>query len=212
VPALANPIDRTTAMTHKRFVLLDRDGTINRERHYLSHPDQVELCPNAGQGMRRMLELGLGLVVVTNQSGITRGYFDEPRLHEIHDRLRFLLRLQGVLLHGIYHCPHGPDARCGCRKPEPGLAERAAGEFGFELSESFVIGDKPCDIDLGRAVAATTILVRTGYGADHQSTANADFVVDDLTQAAQVIESCLRREAKGQPSCHPVTRRLWGQM
>lgn len=198
-------------MSNKRFVLLDRDGTINRERHYLSHPDQIELCLNAGAGMRRMLELGLGLVVVTNQSGISRGYFDELRLQEIHDRLRFLLRLQGVMLHGVYHCPHGPDSSCACRKPEPGLAERAAREFGFELSESFVIGDKPCDIDLGRAVAATTILVRTGYGPDHEKTTNADFVVDDLAEAAQIIEVCLRREARGLPDRHPVTRRLWSE-
>jgi D-glycero-D-manno-heptose 1,7-bisphosphate phosphatase len=198
-------------MPSKRFVLLDRDGTINRERHYLSEPEQIELCPNAGQGLRRMLELGLGLVVVTNQSGISRGYFDELMLRVIHDRLRYLLRQQGVLLHGVYHCPHGPDARCECRKPEPGMAERAAKEFGFELSESFMIGDKACDIELGRAVAATTILVRTGYGAESEKDTNADFVVDDLLEAAQVIETCLRKEARGVPQTHPVTRRLWGE-
>ena len=101
----------------QRFVVLDRDGTINVERHYLSHPDQVELIANAALGLAALNTLGLGLIVVTNQSGVGRGMFDVARLDAIHARLRDLLAAEGVRLDGIYYCPHLPDAGCRCRKP-----------------------------------------------------------------------------------------------
>jgi D-glycero-D-manno-heptose 1,7-bisphosphate phosphatase len=173
----------------KRFVLLDRDGTINVERHYLCHPDQVELLPNAAAGLAELKQLGLGVVVVSNQSGVGRGLFDEARLTEIHDRLRHILRSCGVELDGIVCCTHRPEEGCGCRKPLPGLVEIAAQEHGFSPQESFVIGDKACDIGLGRAVCARTFLVRTGYGAQQATDASVqpDYIVDDLLHAARVI-------------------------
>ena len=177
-------------MGSKRYVLLDRDGTINVERHYLSAPEQIELLPNAAQGLAEMAQLGLGLIVVTNQSGWSRGYFDAAALDRIHERLRQLLHdAAGVSLDGIYCCPHLPESDCRCRKPLPGLIEMAANDLGFDPSRAFMIGDKPCDIDLGRAVQATTLLVRTGYGAKFadQYGLAADFIVDDLGHAAQVI-------------------------
>ncbi|HTI52368.1 MAG TPA: HAD family hydrolase [Planctomycetaceae bacterium] len=182
----------------RRFVLLDRDGTINVERHYLSHPQQLSLLPGAAAGLRTLRELGLGLVVVTNQSGIARGFFDEARLAAIHDRLHELLGGAGVELDGIYFCPHGPDDRCPCRKPREGMALAAARELGFRLEESFMIGDKACDIELGRRIGATTLLVRTGYGAEVELTANTapaaapDHVVTNLKSAATVIRRILR--------------------
>lgn len=180
-------------MTPRRFVLLDRDGTITVERNYLSDPDHVELLPQVGAGLRCMAQMGLGLIVVTNQSGIARGYFDEGRLAEIHGRMNELLNVERVRLDGIYFCPHAPEENCGCRKPKPGMIEQAAKEFGFDPRQSVVIGDKPCDIDLGHAVGAKTLLVRTGYGAEveanGQSTAHE--VVDDLVAAAGRIEQLL---------------------
>jgi len=177
----------------KRFVLLDRDGTVNVEKHYLSDPDQVELIPHAAHGLAEMMRLGLGLVVVTNQSAIGRELFDEARLNQIHERLGELLRAEGVLLDGVYACPHLPQDECPCRKPRPGLVELAAGELGFQASEAFMIGDKSCDIELGRAVNATTFLVRTGYGihAEADETLRPDFVVDNLLHASQVIGEML---------------------
>lgn len=181
------PVVHTTAM--KRYVLLDRDGTINVDRHYLSDPEQVELLPHSAEGLAELQRLGLGLVVLTNQSGVGRGLFDELRLGQIHDRLQELLRQRGVELDAIMACTHRPDEGCHCRKPLPGLAEIAARERGFSAAQSFVIGDKPCDIELGAALGATTFLVRTGYGGQYATDANVQphFVVDDLLHAARII-------------------------
>ncbi|MCI0461149.1 MAG: HAD family hydrolase [Gemmataceae bacterium] len=177
----------------RRFVVLDRDGTLIVERHYLSDPGQVELLPGVAAGLSRLRDLGLGLVVVTNQSGVGRGYFDEARLDLIHQRLTDLLHVEGVRLDGIYSCPHRPEDGCECRKPRPGLLRQAAEQLGFDARASFVIGDKPCDVELGRAVRATTLLVRTGYGAQFAKdpTVAPDHVVDDLGQAATAIERLL---------------------
>jgi phosphoheptose isomerase len=174
-------------------VVLDRDGTLNVEVNYLSHPDQVDLLPGVAEGLRRLRAAGCRLIVVTNQSAIGRGFFDEVRLGEIHDRLRSLLADHDVTLDAIYHCPHRPDDACRCRKPGTELLERAAADLGFDPSRAFVVGDKPCDIELGRAVGARTLLVRTGYGLAHESAGDAvaDHVVDDLSAAADIIIGAL---------------------
>ena len=176
--------------------MLDRDGTLIRERFYLSDPDDVELLPGVVSGLRRLLRLELGLVILTNQSGIGRRFFDENRLKLIHDRLLGILRSSGIEVDGIYFCPHVPEAGCDCRKPNTGLLKLAAKDLGFEPQASFVIGDKPCDIGLGRAVEATTFLVRTGYGSTFAAdpTVAADYIVDDLADAAAVIEQLLASE------------------
>jgi histidinol-phosphate phosphatase family protein len=178
-------------------VLLDRDGVLNVECHYLSHPDQVELLPGVAQGLRHLQALGLSLAVVTNQSGVGRGYFDLDRLNQVHDRLRALLQEQGVTLDGIYYCPHVPEDACACRKPAIGLAAQAASELGFDASRTFMIGDKACDIDMGRRYGSTTILVTTGYGARALASGaiQADYVADDLVEAARLIESIQERWA-----------------
>lgn len=180
-------------MTLRRFAVLDRDGTIIVERGYLSTPEQIELIPGAASGLRRLSEKGLGLVVITNQSGIARGFFDQVRLESIHQRMRDLLTKDGVHLDGIYFCPHLPKDNCQCRKPSPGLLYLAAKELGFDPQTSFVIGDKPCDIELGERVGATTFLVRTGYGAQFGANpmVSPDYTVDDLWGAARVIQGLL---------------------
>ena len=180
-------------MKRRRFVVLDRDGTIIVERHYLSDPRQVELIPGAASGLRQLSEMGLGLVVITNQSAIGRGFFDKEQLDRIHQRLHNLLEQEGVHLDGIYVCPHIPEDNCSCRKPQPGLVELAAQELNFDPSDSFVIGDKACDIELGRRIGATTFLVRTGYGAEVVADAmiTPDYVVDDVQAAVPVIQRIL---------------------
>jgi D-glycero-D-manno-heptose 1,7-bisphosphate phosphatase len=173
-----------------RFAMLDRDGTLIRERHYLSEPRGVELLPGAAAGLRELRAKGLGLVILTNQSGVGRGYLDESKLARIHDRLRDLLREEGVELDGIYHCPHVPEDQCHCRKPETGLAERAAAELGFDLGRSIMVGDKVIDMQMGKAVGATTFLVLTGYGREERDKALefTDHVLGDLSGIAGYVE------------------------
>ena len=180
-------------MPHQRFVILDRDGTINVEKEYLSDPEQLELLQGTTVGLQALQKLGLGLVVVTNQAGIGRGYFSLERLDQIHQRLTELLAVQDIRLDGIYFCPHHPQEGCICRKPQPGMLLQAAREHQFDPREAFVIGDKRIDIELGKRVGAVTFLVRTGYGVQTaaQETPIWDYLVDDLAGAAVIIEKLL---------------------
>lgn len=180
------------------FAILDRDGTINEERHYLSNPDDVVLLPGAVEGLLLMQDLGIGIIIITNQSGLGRGYFSASRLEAVHERLFALLKENGVSINGIYLCPHHPNENCRCRKPKPGLLERAAEDFEFNPKNAFVIGDSVCDIELGKQVGAHTILVRTGYGAavEKEGRVVPDFVEDNLLQAAITIERVLGRETR----------------
>jgi D-glycero-D-manno-heptose 1,7-bisphosphate phosphatase len=170
--------------------VLDRDGTINVERHYLATPGEVELLPGAAEGLRHLRDLDLELIVITNQSGVGRGYFTEHTLALIHDRLIECLDAEGVRLTDIYICPHVPTAGCACRKPGPALLEQAGREHGFSPRDAFVIGDKVSDVELGRRAGSTTLLVRTGYGAEtaRRGPVPADYIVADLREAARVIE------------------------
>lgn len=175
----------------RRFVLLDRDGTLIVYRPYLSSVDQVELVPGVVDGLREMSGLGLGLVVLTNQSGIARGYFAAEDVERIHARIRLELGRAGVRFEGFYCCPHVPEDRCGCRKPEPGLALQAARELDFDPADSFLIGDNACDVRLGGRIGATTFLVQNAYVVEalEEEDLTPDFVVVDLREAAQIIAS-----------------------
>jgi D-glycero-D-manno-heptose 1,7-bisphosphate phosphatase len=180
-------------MAQRRFALLDRDGTLIAERNYLADPDGVELLPGVPEALRRLSDLGLGLLVVTNQSAIARGLLDEPGLAAIHRRMRALLAARGARVDEILVCPHHPEEGCDCRKPRPGLVLRAAARLGFEPRECFVVGDLESDVELGRALGATTFLVRTGHGArtEGEGRARPEFVVDGLREVAEVVERLL---------------------
>ncbi len=197
-------------MSQRRFVVLDRDGTIIIERHYLTDPSEVELLPGSADGLRHMRDLGLGLVVITNQSAVGRGFIDEGRLEQIHERMQHLLRNEGVYLDGIYSCPHLPEDNCSCRKPEIGLLSLAANELSFKPESTFVIGDKPCDIELGKRVGATTFLVRTGYGEEYatQQDLGQDYIVEGLQEAATLIERILAENC-GKPEVKPEVKALY---
>jgi D-glycero-D-manno-heptose 1,7-bisphosphate phosphatase len=172
-------------------VFLDRDGTINREVHHLSDPDQLEFLPGAAEGLRKLCDAGCTLVVVSNQSPIGRGMFTEARLLEINGRLSEMLAAEGVKIDGWYWCPHAPWEGCACRKPAPGLFLRARDEMGVILEESWVVGDRLGDLRAGRQVGARAILVATGYGQSEyalpQHTACVDYFVPTLREAADVI-------------------------
>jgi D-glycero-D-manno-heptose 1,7-bisphosphate phosphatase len=171
----------------KRYVLLDRDGTILVEKDYLSRVEDVELLPGAGDGLRMLAGSGFGLIVITNQSGIGRGLIETSEVEAIHKEMsRRLRRTFSVELAAIYYCPHAPAEGCLCRKPSPELGRRAAAEFGFSLRNAIVVGDKRSDVEFGWNCGARTVQVLTGYGAS-QSAADADWTVSGLEEAARVI-------------------------
>ena len=185
-------MSRVEEMRPRRFVLLDRDGTVIANKPYLADPDEVRLLEGAAAGMRRLAALGLGVVIVTNQSAIGRGLLDEPGLEAVHARLIERLASEGVHVDGIFHCPHHPDDACTCRKPESGVVERAVAVFGFDPAQGFVVGDSASDIALGRRLSATTILVRTGHGSETEASGIVcDHVVGDLEAASALIEKLL---------------------
>ena len=181
-------------LVSRRFVLLDRDGTINEEIGYVLRPDELRLIPGAGEALFELRGLGLGLVVLTNQSPIGRGMLTVTELHDIHTRLTDLLAADGVTLDGIEFCPHRPNEGCECRKPGTLMVERAAAALGFDPIEAWLVGDHGSDLRLGRAVGARTILVRTGHGEEELGRGageDADHVVADLREAAAVIRDDL---------------------
>ncbi len=142
----------------RRLALIDRDGTIIVDKVYLSDPDGIEFTSGAIEGLRLLRDAGFVLALITNQSGIARGYFDAAVLERIHDRLRSMLAAEGLRLEAIYFCPHGPDDGCNCRKPAPGMVEQAMRDLGFHAEEVVVLGDS--DGDMGAAAAARVAGVR----------------------------------------------------
>jgi D-glycero-D-manno-heptose 1,7-bisphosphate phosphatase len=156
-----------------RAVFIDRDGTLNEDIGYVSTPDQLKLYPWASEALRLINESGFKAVVITNQSGIARGFCDERTLDAIHSRMIQELAREGARVDAIYYCPHHPetgDARyridCNCRKPQTGLLDAASREHNIDLASSFVIGDKASDINLAKNAGARSALVLTGYGRE----------------------------------------------
>lgn len=169
-------------------VFLDRDGTLIRETGYLSDPEAVELLPGVGRALRNLVEADVPLVVVSNQSGVGRGMFGAAQVHAVMARLRGALRVHGVELSAVYFCPHRPEENCPCRKPRPGLLERAAEDLRLSLADSVMIGDKRIDAATGRIAGGRGILLRTGYGREEEGRADVagpgpDQVCDDLGAA-----------------------------
>jgi D-glycero-D-manno-heptose 1,7-bisphosphate phosphatase len=159
-------------------VFLDRDGTLCEEVGYLDSPAKIRLIPGAAEAIRLLNENGLKAVLVTNQSGVARGFFSETRLGEIHRELCRMLRAEGASLAGVYYCPHHPTegkgeylCACDCRKPASGLIRRAAADLGLDLGRSYCVGDRLADLECGRQAGAKGILVLTGYGKEESSLA-----------------------------------------
>lgn len=185
----------------RRAVFLDRDGTINEERDYLWRIEEFSFIDGAVEAIRLLKGAGYLVVVVTNQSGIGRGFYDENDLESLHGHMQAELEREGAGVDACYYCPHHPHhgvgsyaIECNCRKPLPGMLLQAAAELDIDLTASWMIGDKKADMDAGMAAGCRTILVRTGYGA----AAAADIpcgvpVVDDLLAAARLIASLEQR-------------------
>ncbi len=164
-----------------RAVFLDRDGTMARDVHYCRCPEDLELFPGTAKAVKLLNEHGFKVIVVTNQSGIARGYFTEETLAKIHQKMEDELAKEGAFIDAIYYCPHHPDDGCDCRKPKPKLVLQAAREHNISLEHSFVVGDLQLDAELGRAIACKTVLIGEDDAAD------TDAVAPDLLEAVQRI-------------------------
>lgn len=174
-------------------VFLDRDGTIAEEVGYLNHVSRFRMFPFAAAAVRRLNNAGLPVIVVTNQSGVGRGYFPESLVHEVHREMERQLAAAGARLDAIYYCAHASAEECNCRKPRTGMVERAAQDHGLSLAESFVVGDRYGDIELAHNIGARGVLVRTGYGEGDLAWNSPkwpkapDFVAGTLLDAADWI-------------------------
>ena len=179
--------------TRRRAVFLDRDGTIAEEVGYLNHMSRFHLFPFAAAAIRRLNDAGFPVVVVTNQSGVARGFFPEDLIQRVHEKMTAELAADGARIDGVYYCPHKSDDNCGCRKPLPGMLERAAREHSLELSGSAIVSDRYDDLRMGHAAGCRSILVLTGYGRGEYEWNRAgwprqpDHVVPDLAAAVDVI-------------------------
>jgi len=138
---------------------IDRDGTMVLDKHYLADPRGLDVIPTVPEGIKKLNDANVPVIVITNQSGIARGKFDEATLELIHQRLFEILEDSGAIVNGIYYCPHMPNAGCDCRKPKPGMLLRAKNEHGFDLRKSYVIGDRMLDIEMAHNVGAIGVLV-----------------------------------------------------
>jgi D-glycero-D-manno-heptose 1,7-bisphosphate phosphatase len=194
-------------MTTPAAVFLDRDGTLIEEVGYLDRPERVQLYPWTVDAIRALNRAGLRTVMVTNQSGIARGFFTEADVARVHDHIAGLLAAGGAHLDAYYYCPHHPDGKvaeyakaCECRKPGRALVDRAVAEFGIDPAASYAVGDRWFDVSLARTVGAKGILVRTGYGADEEHRAPAgvaaDAVVNNLAEAASWLLLDRERRAR----------------
>jgi D-glycero-D-manno-heptose 1,7-bisphosphate phosphatase len=174
-------------------VFLDRDGTIAEEVGYLNHASRFRMFPFVAAAIQRFNEAGLPVVVVTNQSGVGRGYFPESLVHTVNEMMTKQLTDAHARIDAIYYCPHTSSENCNCRKPRTGMLDRAAREHSLDLQRSFVVGDRYGDVELARNARARSVLVRTGYGEGELTWHAAkwpvqpDFVAEDLAQAADWI-------------------------
>lgn len=183
-------------MPDRAAVLIDRDGCLTEEVGYVNHVSRIRLLPRSADAIRRLNGAGVPAVMVTNQAGIARGYFTEALLHAVNAEMVRQLAAAGARLDGLYVCPHHPTEgeppyrmACDCRKPRPGLLQRAARDLRLDLAGSVMVGDKISDVAVGQSVGAAGVLVLTGYGRgewEHQRaqwTSKPDHVAEDLLDA-----------------------------
>ena len=191
-------------MTMTPAVFLDRDGTINEQMGYINHINRFHLLPGAAESIRKLNGIGIPVVVVTNQSGLARGYFPESLLVAVHEKMEKQLAEKGARVDGIYICPHHPEAKeekfrrnCNCRKPKNGLFKAAAEDLHIDLTRSYVVGDRWSDLKAADKCGSKGILVLTGYGQGDfdyigpQQQIQPHFVAEDLAEAVDWIVSDL---------------------
>ena len=190
--SILGPIRPPSAPKMNRAVFLDRDGTLIAEKNYLHRPEDVEIFPGAGAALKRLADAGFKLLVVTNQSGIGRGYFTLADAERVNEHVRRELARDGVRFEKTYLAPEAPDQPSRGRKPSPQFLFDARDAVDLNLAESYMVGDKLIDLECGwNAGVKKSILVRTGYGAELEQESKAELtratIVDGLTEMADWI-------------------------
>jgi D-glycero-D-manno-heptose 1,7-bisphosphate phosphatase len=183
----------------KPAVFLDRDGTINEQMGYINHPSRFVILPGVPEAVGLLNGNNYLVIVISNQSGVARGYFPIALVQEVHDLLNADLKEKGCIIDGIFFCPHHPQGivpgyrrDCDCRKPKTGLIEQAQKAFDIDMSKSFLVGDRYLDIELANRINVQGILVKTGYGRgeiEHilPGKRQPAYIADDLPHAAKWI-------------------------
>jgi len=172
-----------------KAVFIDRDGTINVDGPYLSDPEKFKMYSGVCDGIKKLKENGFKIIVITNQSGIARGYFTEKDLDAIHTKMKREFKKFDVELDGIYYCPHHPDDNCNCRKPNTGLFDKAIKNHGVAVKDSYMLGDKMHDIDAGKRVGIKGILIPVQDEKDktiheeHKWDFHPDYIACNFTDA-----------------------------
>jgi len=173
----------------KRWIILDRDGTLNVDTGYLHEPEKAVLEKGVCEGLKQLMEAGYSFVVISNQSGVERGLFTQEELKATNRRIEQLLWRKGIKIEGWYCCPHLPETNCECRKPKTGLVLQAMSELDFEVDDiACVIGDKKSDMQLGENLRVPSILVATGEGQkQYDAGVRGTYFVQDISRAASLL-------------------------
>lgn len=174
---------------YRPAVFLDRDGTINEDTGYIDSPERLVIIDGAASAIKRLNSKGLRVVVITNQSGVGRGYFSREAADAVNKRLEEILRREGAHLDAIYYCPHHPDDNCECRKPGIGLVEKAKNDLRIDFKKSYVVGDKISDVEIAHTIGGKGILVLTGAGKDERKKISREpsYIATDLKDAVEWI-------------------------
>lgn len=173
----------------KKAIFLDRDGVINHEVGYLHKIKDFKFINNVFEACLYFQSLGYQIIVVTNQSGISRGYYGESEFHQVNDWMLAQFKSQGIKILDVFFCPHGPEDECECRKPKPGMLTQAQKKYGIDMDLSWMIGDKEADITAANAAGIqNTILVKSGHAIDEYNS-KATFVQNSIEQAKTVVKN-----------------------
>jgi len=179
-------------MGKNKAVFLDRDGVINEDFGYVHKIEDFYIIEEVYPALKKLIDNGYKLVVITNQSGIGMGYYTEDDFFKITDYMNKKLSENGIKIDKVYYCPHHPEGKiekyakkCDCRKPGTKMIEDAVKEFNIDLSKSYLIGDKETDIEAGKKMGLKTALVKTGQGRKYMNNSKADYIADNILDAVE---------------------------
>lgn len=178
-----------------KAVFIDRDGTINKNTGYIDKPSDLHIYPGVAESIKELKGIGFKIFIITNQSGIARGFFNEEILEKIHEKMKKEFELKGAKIDAIYYCPHHPDEKCSCRKPETGLLKKAINDFDIDVNQSFIIGDRMLDIEAGYKVGCRTVLIPENVELVKKEIKESDIKPDKICKnfhqgAKWILEKC----------------------